>query len=853
MRSTVLALLCGSALASFVSATPAAAQVADAAPNDPAAAAQPAGDPSDIVVTGTRQGEAKALATKRAADNVVEALYANDVGRLPDQNVAEAVKRLPGIAVANDQGEGRYVIVRGIDPNLVNVTLNGQTLPAPEPDGREVKLDDIPSAMIGSVVVTKSLLPSQDANAIGGEVDIRTLSAFDRNKPFFIDARGAAGWYKMNDKSPWEVDGQVGGIFGANDQFGAVLSVNYSRRPIESENFQGSENYSNGIYPDQGGLRDYNLVRTRLGVVGNFDWRPSDTAQLFARLSYSRFTDKETRDQNRVDSLVFNTATGTYTGRGSVLVRQREEDDNTRSGQLGGSFETGNGGKLELSGGYTRAVKEDPIRSEFRFRTSSGAVSGTYDVSEDPFVLDPFVGSDLTKYKLNSYNFETRLAVEKLWQGRADYTLPIAIGEDSTLKVGFKYLDRHKTNDQNKTDYTAGSTSSTLASAGTYYYDDTSFYGGDYSFGPRIDYWATRAYIAANPTVLKVDEDSSIADSLSSDYDVREQITAGYVMATFKMGQLTLIPGVRVEHTHDRVSAKIVDENSTLSDGYNSFGSKSYTDFFPGVNAKFDASQNVVLRAAVTTSIGRPNYPDLAPYVTVDTGESPTAISLGNPDLKPYKATNADLSAEWYLPGQGLISLAYFYKDISNPIYTTTTAVANATYGGVTYATANLLQPTNIGSSFVSGIEVNVQKRFTQLPAPFDGLGISANYTHIAGHAKGYSERAGNLPLMNQSHDVGTAQLFYEKSGVAIRVAYTYRSAYLDALGTSAALDEYTDDNGQLDAHASYEVTRNVTIFADGTNLTNAPWRRFMGASKAQLIEREQYDMMLRGGVQVHF
>ena len=165
----------------------------------PAAATAAAVEPGDIFVTGTRAGERKAIEEKRKADNFVEAIYANDVGKLPDQNVAEAVRRIPGLSVANDQGEGRYVIIRGINPDLVNVTLNGMTLPAPEPEGRQVKLDDIPSALINAVVVTKSLTADQDANAIGGSVDIRTLSAFDRNKRYFADARIAYGWSKLND------------------------------------------------------------------------------------------------------------------------------------------------------------------------------------------------------------------------------------------------------------------------------------------------------------------------------------------------------------------------------------------------------------------------------------------------------------------------------------------------------------------------------------------------------------------------------------------------------------------------------------------------------------------------------
>ena len=244
---------------------------------DTAPAAADGGD--EIVVTGAREAQRKAIALKRTSDNIVETLVANDVGKLPDQNVAEAVRRLPGVSVANDQGEGRYVIIRGIAPNLVNVTLNGQTLPAPEPDSRQVKLDDIPSAMIAAVTVTKTLTADQDGSAIGGEVNIKTLSAFDRAAPFFVDVRGAAGWYSNNHKVPYEGDIQIG---AKTDTLAAVISASYSRRPIESENFQGgsSFNASNGG-PDQFGFRDYNLIRERIGLVGNFDWRPVDDLHVF--------------------------------------------------------------------------------------------------------------------------------------------------------------------------------------------------------------------------------------------------------------------------------------------------------------------------------------------------------------------------------------------------------------------------------------------------------------------------------------------------------------------------------------------------------------------------------------------
>ncbi len=837
---------------------------AQTAPVATAAAADTA-DASDVVVTGTRAGERKAIEEKRTADNFVDAIFANDVGKLPDQNVAEAVRRIPGLSVANDQGEGRYVIVRGINPDLVNVTLNGMTLPAPEPEGRQVKLDDIPSALINAVVVTKSLTADQDANAIGGSVDIRTLSAFDRNKPYFADARVAYGWSKLNGKHPYEGDVQVGGLFGPDGQFGAVLSVNYSKRPIESENFQGSTNYraptaANGfVVPDQYGLRDYNLTRTRKGAVLNLDWRPSDTTKIFLRGTYSAFDDNETRDQFIIDNQSAFTnqtaTTGTFRGRGSVRVRRRQESDNTKSVQGGAEFAVGPG-QLAISGGYARAQKRDPLRSEYNFRTGGTALTVNYDVSDAPYDFVPSTSLAQTAYTLNSVNYDRRLAVERLAQGRVDYTIPVAFGSGgSSVKIGAKYLDRHKTNNRDYETYSLTSGRSfTLANVS--YLGDTSFYGGDYSFGPRIGYDTAEAFLAANPRTVTLNAAGSVNNSLANDYDVKERIIAGYAMATLKFENLTLVPGVRVEHTRDRSQAKLITATTSASSGFNSFGSKQYTDVFPGLNARYDVGDDLVLRAAVTTAIGRPNYAQLAPFVSVDATTSPVSVAQGNPDLKPYKALNFDGAIEYYLPGQGLISLGGFYKKLDDPIYQQVLLGQTGSFAGQSLTNASVSTPLNIEKAKVYGIEVNLQTRFTFLPSPLDGFGVSANYTRIWGNGNGTvlgaTSRTGDIPLFLQSKHVGTAQVFYEKYGFAVRAAYSYRSAYLDTLGATAAQDQYTDRNGELDVNASYQVTPELTFFANATNLTDAPWRRYIG-TKAQLVERERYDLSVRWGAQLHF
>jgi TonB-dependent receptor len=461
-----------------------------------------------------------------------------------------------------------------------------------------------------------------------------------------------------------------------------------------------------------------------------------------------------------------------------------------------------------------------------------------------------------TAYGFNSVNYDTRDAVETLWQGRADYTLPIAIGDGSAIKIGAKYLDRHKTNERDYVTYgLARGRTFTLADVS--YSGDTSFYDGAYAFGPRIGYDTAQAYLASNPGTIALNTASSLNNSLANDYDVAERIYAGYAMATLKFGGLTLIPGVRVEHTRDRAKAKLITAASTLDQGFNSFGSRDYTDIFPGLNAKFEATSALVLRGAITTSIGRPNYPDLAPFVSVDATTTPRpTVTLGNPGLKPYKAWNADVAAEYYLPGQGLVSIGLFYKHLDNPIYTQGVINTSGTFAGQSFAAVDLVQPLNIDHANVKGIEANFQTRFAFLPSPLDGFGIAANYTHVAGHASGTVlgavPRAGSIPLFLQSKDSGTAQIFYEKYGVAVRVAYTYRSKYLDTLGATAAQDQYTGNNGQLDVNLSYQMTPRLIFFGNATNLTDAPWRRFIG-TRNQLVERERYDYTVRWGVQLHY
>lgn len=819
----------------------------------------PNADPvgNDIVVTGQRAAERRALQAKRASNVIQDTLNANDVGKLPDQNVAEAVRRLPGISVANDQGEGRYVIIRGANPNLANVTINGQTAPAPEPEGRQVKLDDIPSSLIGSVTVVKTLTPDRDANAIAGQVDIDTLTAFDR-KGAFANARIANGYNSLNSRSPYEGDITAGTRFGADKTFGIVLSGNYSKRPIESENLQGSSNWQtvNGVaVPDDFRVRDYNLTRTRYGVVGNFDWRPSADVGVYLRTLYSAFKDHETRDQFRIE--IPQTATvaagGTFASRGTRFLRLRNEDDTTFTGQLGGKLGLG-GSQLEVSGTYSKALKKDPLRSEYSFRTGGTALTGlSLDLSDTLFKVNTANATPNNPALFSGYrvNYDRRRAAENLYQGRADLTIPIGFGSDSTIKIGGKFQQTDKTNNRDFQQYNL--TGGNLATTGASTNDGRSIYDGRYAVGPRIDYdLAQTYYTTTNPAARTLDAAGSLANSLVNDYDLSEKVYAGYVMGTFKVDRFTIVPGVRVEHTDGTYKGKSFTTTSTAAQGFNAVNKRSYTNAFPDLNVRFDASSKLVLRAAATTAIGRPNYADLAPYTSVsDTTPNKGVVALGNPDLKPYKAVAGDLSAEYYLSGQGILSVAAFYKHLDDPIFTAGFNQAG-TFGGVAFTNALVTQPLNARSAELYGVEANLQTQLQFLPSPLDGLGVSGNFTYTDGLASGVPNRADKVPNFLQSKYTGTAQIFYEKYGLTARLAYTYRSKYLDTLGGSKATDQYTDENNSLDARIGFSPVKAYTIFAEASNLLDSPWRRFQ-AVKTQLIENERYRQSYRVGVQLAF
>ena len=830
---------------------------------DQAAAGQAAQDKvtelQTVQVQGRRAADRQAIDDKRNAGNQSDTVRADDVGRLPDQNVAEAVRRVPGVTTVNDQGEGRYLTVRGVSPDLLNVTLNGQSAAAPEPDGRQVKLDDIPASMIGAVKVSKTLTPDMDANAIAGNVDIETVSAFDHGGNFG-SARVAYGYSDINGSHPWEYDASAGGLFGEHKQFSMVFAVNHSDRKLSPQNVQNSGDWidvDGHIVPEGIDIRQYNTHRRRSGAVANFDWWPNDDTKLFLRLMQSKYQDSETRDRYGIEMdedgiSPDGDASGTFVdGSAFRTLRVRTEDTSTTTGSLGGEFQFEDS-KLSVEATFSRADKKDPHRDEWTFET--GDIGGSYHLDGDTYTVTPDgdAAFDPAAFELDAWEPESRKALEKLFQFKVDYSMPIGDG-GSELQFGLKHLDRKKSNDENGEAWGYDDGDFTMADASNR--SIPAPYGGRYPIGPVIDNGMALDYFNSNNGEFEQDEDDTLAASLTGDYRIREKVTAAYVMGRLRFGNATLIPGVRVERTQGEYAGKSFELGaSSLDQGFNNVANRSYTDWFPGVNFTWDSGKDLVFRAAATRAIGRPNYETLAPFVVVeDASSDEPEVSMGNPGLKPLYSTNFDVSIEHYMDNRGLLSAAVFYKRIENPIYETTLSGQDGVFGGIDLVNAEVGTWTNAKRATLKGLELNAQYELSFLPAPFDGFSVGGNMTFARSSATGLPNRDDSVPLLNQSDRVASAQLSYEKHGFSARLAYVYRSPQLlEANEEDPEGDIYIDAYDQWDLKLSYAFNPRITVFLEGANVNNAPYRTYIGY-RNRLGEKELYGWSVRTGIQVNF
>ena len=835
--------------------------------------AAPAGaELEEVIVYGQALSIERAIETKRVSDAIIDVTAQDDIGRLPDLNTAAAVRRLPGLAVQNDQGEARFPILRGLNATYNRTTIDGSIVASPERGGlsRAVPLDLIPAALLARIEAQKSITPDLDHNAIGGTINLVTRSAFEAGEPFAFGSaflgnheQTASGTTldEGDSVTPWRAGFAAGTLFGDNEQFGAVIGFDYSIRNFEipqievddadytefdaAGNNVGLGNGNGIVVPTNQRIFFYNNVRERIGTTARFEWRPSDRLAMELAGSYNEYNDSERRDEQR-----YELGTGTGSNQPAVIRQQTPTAGITDTGfniigigrfvldrdiwavRAGLDFDLTDNVLLEVDGTYTAAELDNPEVSE-SFQTGSG-FGARYDTStffNTVSPLDPGAFFDPRSYAHVNRGQLDRFAEDDTVELRADLTFREFFARDFELKAGLLYRNIDKEEGFNFRRFVAAEgVDYTLADVADPQLADVAFQGG-YRFRNRIGLEAADAFFDQNAfnEVLNIDRGAS----------AEEEVTAGYLMGTWRADRFALIGGLRVEYT---------DWSGAPLGGDTVEG--DYTDVLPSAVLTYDLADDLKLRVAASQTLGRPDVNQLTRGVDINLTEE--TISRSNPELEPRRSTNLDLSIEWYIEN-GILAAGLFYKDIADEIFFLTTQ-GPVTIDGVTYDQVS--QPENAADAEITGLELQYQQAFRFLPAPFDGFGVQANMTYLDTE---YTVPLGDgttrqTAFFQQPELVYNLTGFYVTPAFELRVSYNYTDRFLDALNAgNPNRDEFWDERTQVDMQARFNLTSKLSVIGEVQNLTDEGRRELTGPGAVFLQEDAEFGRTFWLGVNAQF
>ena len=750
-------------------------------------------------------GQAKALNKQKNAINIINVVSSAQMGQFPDKNAAEAAQRIPGLSLTRDMGEGRYVIVRGTEPRLNATTVNGERLPSPEKDRRNVALDTIPADLLESIEVSKVLTPDMDGDSIGGTVNLVTQRAPEEVK---VSASLGLIYSELSEEFGYNATFGWGQRF-ADNKFGILLSGSAMEQERQTHNIEPE--YDDG-YLDELQYRAYDTNRERYGITADLDWKASDRSSYYMRTLYTNYQDDEIR--RRVKNKVAK----------EEIVRDlkdRLQESDILSVTFGGENIAGR--SLVLDYHFARNTAKEETANQIISAFEQGDVIFRPNVA--PGHIDPNniqanpLNEDVTEFGFEEIEAEHKIAEEKDWVGAINFTQGFYrdAGFSGLWKAGAKV--RLKTKDQN-VDVWVGELDDDL------YLNEVlspwttaqPFFGGRYDIG-----------LFQDPTLMRDLWNSGILDSERileedlADFTSSEDTYAAFGMGEFIFGGgTTLVGGVRVERTeteYDAWELAFDEEGDPLellpvSDG------NSYTEWLPQFSLVHKLSDQSNLRAGLTRTLARPNFEDLAPFRLINFEDQ--EIEMGNQDLKVTTAWNLDLMYELYLEPVGIFSAGLFYKDLTDNIFMFT---IDEEIDGDTW---EITQPQNGDDATLWGIELAFQNQFTHLKGAWSGFGIYANYTYIDSETT-FPDHDEKSPLQGQSENIANFSLVYEKYGFSGRLSFNYTGKYIDEVGGGPEEDLWVDNHFQIDFTARQQLSKKFGIYLELVNLNDEPFIIYQG------------------------
>ncbi|MFT3824563.1 MAG: TonB-dependent receptor [Chitinophagaceae bacterium] len=826
----------------------------------------------EVLVLGDRlRGQAKALNQQKNSGNITNIVNADQIGRFPDANIGDAIKRVPGITMQNDQGEARNIVIRGMGPEFNSVTMNGERIPSAEGDNRRIQMDLIPADMIQTVEVNKTLTADMDADAIGGSVNLVTRAA-----PNGLRISGTiAGGYNPIRKTFIGTGNFIIGNRFANQKLGVVLSGSFNKNKYGSDNVESvwSKDANGKTFVSDNDIRVYDELRIRRSLALSVDFKINALNTIYLTGNYNWRDDKENRyrlrhryrgDEDSYDTDLIYDGAGNITGytNGEVLRQtkggldnsrnqsRRLEDQRVRSLGLRGEHLFGKLG-TEWSVQYAKASEKRP--NERYINMGRRSITITQDISdpENPLLTD---ATPLANYnRLNELTEQFQDQYEQDINAKLGFTLPVSVipSQKGSLLFGARLRTKKKV--RNNTFFAYEPTGDNednfdnITMLPLIDRTNSGFYpGGKYVAGQFIDPKFLGTLQLKDASLFE--ESDERAEYLAGNYSAKEVITAGYIALKQNITeQFTANIGLRVEHTSNNYTGNIVEDEEDLKGTSNL--KNGYTDVLPNLNLRYAVTKNFILKGAWTYAIARPRYYDLVPYFNILPGDQ--EISVGNPKLEPVRSMNLDLMAEQYFKSVGIISGGLFYKKINRFFYTYvdknyTAAKFASDFPDVTNPIAtgdqwSFTQRRNGDGATVWGFEAAIQRQLDFLPGFWKGFGVYLNYTYTHSKAKGIYDAGGNLVRSNvklpgAAPHMFNASLSYENKKFVVRLSANYTSSYVDDGDDSgyqedSFYDRYYSKQFFLDANASYAILPKLRVFAEANNLTNQPLRYYQGTS----------------------
>ncbi len=816
-------------------------------------------------------GQAKALNIQKNNINITNVVSTDQIGKFPDANIGDAMKRIPGITMQVDQGEARNIIVRGLSPQLNSVTLNGSRIPSAEGDNRNIQMDLIPSDMIQTIEVNKAVTPDMDADALGGSVNLVTRTA---PQGFRVSANVGSGINFITDKRILTGSFLVGDR-SESGKFGWMLAASINDNDFGSDNVEAEWDnefeFNTGVQDADGEdileesdvnpytsayeQRTYLVQRIRRSFSANLDYQIDANNNIYLKTMYNWRDDRENR--LRLEHEILDgedISAGDFTITNGNLVRfpvevkrqtkggidnnrnqnRRLEDQRMQNYTLGGDHLFGKL-KFDWMASYAKASEE---RLDERYAEFESEYIINNDISDPEFPLftpeNSNDANDLSNFEYGEITDENQYTEEEDINVFANFELPTDFfGKgDGILKFGVRGRFKTKLRDNDFFEYDLEGTFPTMDLVPTRDFSDPDYLAGSqYQAG----FFADPAWLGG----LNLTNGELVPDEfLRANYDVEENVYAGYIMANQKLSdKLSVLFGLRLEATDISATGNQIEDEENVIGTITE--ESSYTNVLPGIHFKYDLSKNTILRFAWTNTLARPNYADLVPSLDVVSGDE--EIFVGNPELDPTTSMNFDLLGEHYFQSVGLLSGGVFYKQINDFTYTFITETTDDSFGAGT-AGFDLFQPLNGDDASIFGAEVAFQRQLDFLPGFAKNFSIYLNYTYLTSSADGIRNEDGDerddIDLPNTAPNMFNGSLGYADNRFSARLSANFSDAYIDEIGGNDFEDRYYDQQFFLDFNASFAINRNLRLYFDLNNITDQPLRYYQGIeARTQQVE----------------